>query len=138
MIKNKSIQGMLRDLVDNSVYIVTNAGAPTNGTSGTGVGICGPGALLIDTTNKTIYRNTGTKASPTWTLTTLVDGLTVASGALTSPSVTTGLGTVMGIEATFTETTGAGVYTGSIAVPAGATILDIVVNGVALWNTTTS
>lgn len=28
---------------------------------------------------------------------------------------------------------GAGTYTGSVAVPAGATIVDIIVNGVALW-----
>lgn len=42
------------------------------------------------------------------------------------------------VERTFTETTGAGVYTGSVAVPAGATIVDIIVNGVALWDTTTS
>ena len=41
-------------------------------------------------------------------------------------------------EVTFTETTGAGTYTGSVAVPAGATILDIIVNGVALWTATTS
>jgi hypothetical protein len=41
-------------------------------------------------------------------------------------------------EVTFTETTGAGTYTGSVSVPAGATILDIVVNGVALWTATTS
>lgn len=37
-------------------------------------------------------------------------------------------------EVTFTETAGAGTYTGSVAVPAGATILDIIVNGVALWD----
>jgi hypothetical protein len=41
-------------------------------------------------------------------------------------------------EVTFTETVGAGVFTGSVAVPAGATILDIIVNGVALWNSETS
>lgn len=41
-------------------------------------------------------------------------------------------------EVTFTETTGAGVYTGSVSLPAGATLLDIIVNGVALWDTTTS
>lgn len=41
-------------------------------------------------------------------------------------------------EVTFTETTGAGTYTGSVSVPAGATILDIIVNGVALWTATTS
>lgn len=37
-------------------------------------------------------------------------------------------------ERTFTETAGAGVYTGSVTVPAGATLLDIIVNGVALWD----
>lgn len=41
-------------------------------------------------------------------------------------------------EVTFTETATAGVYTGSVAVPAGATLQDIIVNGVALWDTGTS
>jgi hypothetical protein len=41
-------------------------------------------------------------------------------------------------ELTFTETTGAGTYTGSVVKPAGATLLDIIVNGVALWDTATS
>lgn len=38
----------------------------------------------------------------------------------------------------FTETDGAGVYTGSVQVPAGASIVNIIVNGVALWAATTS
>lgn len=41
-------------------------------------------------------------------------------------------------EVSFTETTGAGVYTASVSVPAGATIHDVIVNGVALWAATTS
>ena len=41
-------------------------------------------------------------------------------------------------EATITESAGAGVYTGSVTVPAGATIIDVIVNGVALWNPATS
>jgi hypothetical protein len=45
---------------------------------------------------------------------------------------------VQSAEVFFTETTGAGVYTGTVNVPAGATILDIIVNGVALWNTASS
>jgi hypothetical protein len=40
-------------------------------------------------------------------------------------------------EVSFTET-GAGTYTGSVSVPADATILDIIVNGVALWTAGTS
>ena len=44
----------------------TNAGAPTDGTSGTQKGYAAKGALLIDTTNAKFYINTGTLASPTW------------------------------------------------------------------------
>lgn len=43
-----------------------NAGAPTNGTSGTLAGIADKGDLLSDTTNGILYQNTNTKASPTW------------------------------------------------------------------------
>lgn len=39
---------------------------------------------------------------------------------------------------TFTETTGAGVYTGSVPVPADATILDIQIRSPVLWTATTS
>jgi hypothetical protein len=48
--------------------IYSNAGAPTSGASGTYVNEAGPGSLLVDTTNKKAYINTGTKASPTWTV----------------------------------------------------------------------
>lgn len=45
---------------------------------------------------------------------------------------------VVAAEVTVTETTGAGVFTGTVAVPAGATLLDIVLSGAALWNSQTS
>jgi hypothetical protein len=49
---------------------IQNAGAPTNGTSGTRANQnAGKGAQLIDSTNGKIYVNTGTAASPTWTVT---------------------------------------------------------------------
>lgn len=57
----------LRNMSDLDLAIVTNAGAPTNGTSGTFAGQAGPGCLLIDTTNAILYINTNTKLSPTWT-----------------------------------------------------------------------
>jgi hypothetical protein len=47
-------------------------------------------------------------------------------------------GPIIAEEITFTETAGAGVYTGSVVLPAGATLIDIIVNGVALWTATTS
>jgi hypothetical protein len=62
-----------------AVPVYTNAGAPTNGTSGTLAGIADPGALLINTTAKTLYQQTGTLASPTWTQFTTASG----SGAFT-------------------------------------------------------
>jgi hypothetical protein len=42
-----------------------NAGAPTGSTL---ANIAFKGALLIDTTNAKLYINTGSKASPTWTV----------------------------------------------------------------------
>ncbi len=60
----------------------------------------------------------------------------VSSGLFAS-SLISGVAAVTGVvakEVTFTETGGALTYTGAVAVPAGATILDIVVNGVALWD----
>jgi hypothetical protein len=41
-------------------------------------------------------------------------------------------------EATFTETTGAGTYTATFAIPAGATVTDVIVRNTAAWTATTS
>ena len=51
-----------------NAWLIGNAGAPTDGTSGTGAGFAGIGSLVSDTTNGKLYINTGTKASPTWTV----------------------------------------------------------------------
>lgn len=45
---------------------------------------------------------------------------------------------VLAEERTFTETTGAGTYTASVALPAGSTLVDILVNGVAVWTAATT
>lgn len=60
------IWAWLTNLMRNDIGILTFAGVPVNGTSGTGAKKAGPGCLLIDTTNKRIYLNTNTKLSPTW------------------------------------------------------------------------
>jgi hypothetical protein len=67
MIGFGSLWGFLKDMVQNDVFVLVNAGAPTSGTSGTAVNLAGPGCLLVDTTNAFLYINTNTKASPTWT-----------------------------------------------------------------------
>lgn len=66
-----------------------------------------------------------------------LDGLTATVAELNRLASIGGT-PVRSAEVTFTETTGAGVYTGSVTIPAGATILDIIINGVALWTATTS
>lgn len=56
-------------LLPNGVVLGLNgSGAPVNGVAGTGAGLAGPGSLYIRTSNGAQYRNTNTKASPTWTL----------------------------------------------------------------------
>lgn len=62
-----------------------------------------------------------------------LDGFTGLAADLNKLDTITGY-PVEAHEVTFTETDGAGVYTGSVAVPAGATIHDIIINGVALWD----
>jgi len=63
---NKVRKGNLR--LTNNVGIYVGSGAPTDGTSGTGAGNLGPGSLYIDYTNKNMYINANTLASPTWKL----------------------------------------------------------------------
>lgn len=48
-----------------------------------------------------------------------------------------GFAPVVTANCTFTEA-GAGTYTASVPLPAGATLLDVIVNGVALWDAGTS
>jgi hypothetical protein len=62
------IMDRLKDLDDYDLMPINGAGIPTDGTSGTGAGIAGPGCLYIDRTNAELYQNIGTLASPTWTL----------------------------------------------------------------------
>lgn len=51
------------------VMAASDAGAPTDGTSGTGAGKLPTGSIYINETNGKQYMNTGTLASPTWTVT---------------------------------------------------------------------
>jgi len=64
-------------------------------------------------------------------------GTLTIGGVSATPATTTAL-TIQAKEVTFTETTGAGTYTGSITVPAGSWVLDVIVQCVAVWNTTTT
>ena len=48
--------------------LFTHNGVPTSGAAGTLVGRAARGSLLSDTSNGKLYVNTGTLASPTWTV----------------------------------------------------------------------
>lgn len=50
------------------VVIFRKSSGPTDGASGDGAGYANTGSLLIQTNNGRLYINTGSKASPTWTL----------------------------------------------------------------------
>ena len=67
---SKGAIGFTQAVIDqrNGVWLLIEAGAPVDGTSGTGASFAGPGSLYIDITGTKIYINTNTKASPTWTV----------------------------------------------------------------------
>ena len=48
--------------------------------------------------------------------------------------VVNGVALVRAQEVTFTETGGALTYTGSVTIPAGSTLIDVIVHAVAVWN----
>ena len=54
-------------LCEDVVFLVGTA-TPTDGTSGTGAGVAGPGSLHMNTSDAKLRTNTNTKASPTWTI----------------------------------------------------------------------
>lgn len=48
------------------VCLWIGSATPTDGTSGTGADVTGPGSLYVCTGTPGVYINTGTKASPAW------------------------------------------------------------------------
>lgn len=72
--------------IGNGVAFISGAGAPTNGTSGTGVGYAGPGSIYSDATNKALYLNTNTAASPTWSPLSVGAGGAQAAAVSSTPA----------------------------------------------------
>lgn len=103
---------MLRALINNGTPILTNAGAPTNGTSGTFAGQAGPGAILIDYTNAKLYQNTNTLASPTWTLFTSATSQIPLTALTTNGAIAVASGSYV--------ITKAGVLADTLAAPAAS------------------
>lgn len=93
-----------------------------------------PVAKFRNLSAKTLTIN-DTLLTPTAAEFNILSGLTASAAELNKvDGIATNAYPIICEEVTFTETAGAGTYTGAVAVPAGATILDIIVNGVALWD----
>lgn len=75
----------------------------------------------------------GTEVTATAAELNTIDGVTATTAEINRLAAASTIAPVFAVEVTFTETSGAGTYTGAVSVPAGATIHDIIVNGVALW-----
>lgn len=96
-----------------------------------------PVARFRNLAMKTIVLD-GTLLTPTGAEINTLSGITATAAELNQlHSVDTGQ-YLISKELTFTETAVAGTYTCSVTLPAGATLHDIIVNGVAVWDTGTS
>ena len=115
-----------------STPVWSNAGAPSNGTSGTLFGVANPGDLLVDSTNKVLYQNSNTLASPTWT------ALTTATGAGTYTGNFDGIiGANAPADGAFTTAEFSGIITNSVATGLVASVTQTQVGALALtkqWN----
>jgi len=90
---------------------------------------------LKDVNIKSGFRVGGTEVTASAAELNILDGVTATAAELNKAAgVAAGAYPALTAEATFTETAGAGTYTGSVSLPAGATLLDIIINGVALWD----
>ncbi len=113
---------MLRALINNNIPILTFSGAPTSGTSGTFAGQAGPGAMLIDYVNGNQYVNTGTLASPVWSL---------ADGVGTTPAIQVAKGQISPANIIGTAAGQLGHANGVVLVPAApAGAINQLVSGV--------
>jgi hypothetical protein len=85
-------------ILKNGAMVFDVAGAPTNGTSGTGAGVAKPGSFLIDSTNGVVYMNTNTLASPTWTdITSALTGVTAGVATASKAVVLDASGAIAGL-----------------------------------------
>ena len=87
MITHQTIWGALKDKANNDVFDICGSGVPTDGTSGTGVNVAGPGSIYYDYTNAVRYLNVGTKASPVWSACNGGGAFLQARGTITAAEI---------------------------------------------------
>lgn len=78
----------LADLANNGIFDFVGAGAPVNGSSGTGAGYAGPGSFYYDTVGLVLYEQTGLISAPVWVPWSLNDNTTTASGTVQNTEYT--------------------------------------------------
>lgn len=83
----KNTQAMLRNWSDNGLYFYAMSGPPTNGASGTGVGVLDFGSEIFDTVAGNWYTNNGTITVPNWVLTNGPGVVITATVVLTSAQI---------------------------------------------------
>ena len=80
-----------------------------------------------------------TLTAPTITAPIITGTSTIGAGlTVTSPSIVTPTGVAVALEAAFTQTAANATHTATFEVPAGATIIDIIITSVAVWDSDTS
>lgn len=120
MITFANTEAAAKDLAQNGVYQVCGSGAPTSGTSGTGVGITGIGSYYTDFATGNGYIQVGTLASPLWQLDNGPATLQQLSGVISAAAI---IATAAG---------SFGHANGVIMVPAGGTHVVTEVHSVVL------
>ena len=115
-----------------------NAGVPVDGVAGTLAASADKGDLLVDTTNATLYQNSNTKASPTWTLKAGSGAslsVNVADMAAAGTAAANALGASVAA-APIDHVHALGTHTHAGATTGGATLGDITASYIILANTT--
>lgn len=110
----RDIWANLSQIAQADIWQIADAGAPTDGTSGTGVNFAGRGSTYVNTTTGDKYINTGTKASPVWSIVG-VGGFDPGAGIVASGTTTSGATTATSIAVTGALTTDIALVTWKVA-----------------------
>lgn len=139
MITSPNIQAEATDRLNNGVLDLVGAGAPTNGSTGTGAGFAGPGSLYYDLTNQILYNQSGTLLVPVWAPCSLTDNTSTVSGTVQNTEYTLNSVTIpanflkgkRGISVEFWGTTAANANAKNLKIYVGATAVVTVTGSTA-------
>lgn len=87
---------------------------------------------------QTLTNKTLTSPVLSGTATGSLAGVTLTAPTITTPVISTPLGVITMLETLFTQIAGTKTHTATFPIPAGATILDIIVTNSVVWNSGTT